>query len=32
LIRYYREKGNLVDVDGEGSIEAVRESLLSAVA
>ena len=32
LIRYYREKGNLVGVDGEGSIEAVRESLLSAVA
>lgn len=32
LIRYYAEKGNLVEVNGEGHIEAVRESLLSAVA
>ena len=32
LIRYYSEKGNLVEVDGEGSIEGVRESLLNAVA
>ena len=32
LIRYYSEKGNLVEVDGEGSIEGVRESLLKAVA
>lgn len=32
LIRYYSEKGNLVGVDGEGSIEGVRESLLKAVA
>lgn len=32
LIRYYNEKGNLVEVDGEGSIDGVRESLLTAVA
>ena len=32
LIWYYSEKGNLVEVDGEGSIEGVRESLLKAVA
>ena len=32
LIQYYSEKGNLVEVDGEGSIEGVRESLLKAVA
>ena len=32
LIQYYSEKGNLVEVDGEGSIEVVRESLLKAVA
>jgi adenylate kinase len=32
LIQYYSEKGNLVEVDGEGSIEGVRESLLNAVA
>ncbi|MFH1559897.1 MAG: adenylate kinase [Chloroflexota bacterium] len=32
LIRYYSEKGNLVEVDGEGSIDGVRESLLNAVA
>jgi adenylate kinase len=31
LIGYYNGKGNLVEVDGEGSIEDVRESLLSAV-
>ena len=32
LIQYYAEKGNLVEVNGEGSIEGVRESLLKAVA
>ena len=32
LIWYYSEKGNLVEVDGEGSIEGVSESLLKAVA
>ena len=32
LIQYYSERGNLVEVDGEGSIEVVRESLLKAVA
>ena len=31
LIQFYREKGNLVEVDGEGSIEGVRESLLGLV-
>ena len=31
LIQYYREKGNLVEVDGEGSIEGVREVLLTLV-
>ncbi len=31
LIQFYREKGNLVEVDGEGSIEGVRESLLKLV-
>ncbi len=31
LIQYYREKGNLVEVDGEGSIDGVREVLLSLV-
>ena len=28
LIQFYREKGNLVEVDGEGSIEGVREALM----
>lgn len=32
LIHYYSEKGNLVEIDGEGSIDEVRESLLNAVA
>ena len=32
LIRYYSEKGNLVDVKGEGDIDRVRKSLLSAIA
>ena len=32
LIGYYSDKGGLVEVDGEGSIEAVRELLLNAVA
>ena len=32
VIRYYSEKGNLAEVDGEGSIDGVRESLLNAVA
>jgi adenylate kinase len=32
LIHYYSEKGNLVEVDGEGSIDGVRESLLNAIA
>ena len=32
LIRYYGEKGNLLEIDGEGSIDGVRESLLNAVA
>ena len=32
LIQYYAEKGNLVEIDGEGSIGAVRESLLNAIA
>ena len=31
LIQYYREKGNLVEVDGEGSIDDVREALLTLV-
>lgn len=31
LIEYYREKGNLVEVDGEGSIDGVRQVLLSLV-
>ena len=32
LIGYYSENGGLVEVDGEGSIEAVRELLLNAMA
>ncbi len=32
LIGYYSDKGRLVEVDGEGNIEAVRELLLNAVA
>ena len=32
LIRYYSDRGNLVEIDGEGSIDGVRESLLNAVA
>ena len=32
LIQYYSRKGNLVEVNGEGSIEEVRESLISAIA
>lgn len=32
LIRYYSEKGNLVEVDGEGTIDGVREALLKAMA
>jgi adenylate kinase len=31
LIHYYSEKGNLVEVDGEGSIDGVAESLINAV-
>lgn len=31
LIRYYNKKGNLVDINGEGSIDEVRESLLNAL-
>ncbi|MBI4282240.1 MAG: adenylate kinase [Chloroflexi bacterium] len=31
LIRYYSRKGNMVDVDGEGSIDEVRKSLLNAL-
>jgi len=32
LIQYYSRKGNLVEVNGEGSIEEVRESLINAIA
>ena len=32
LIQYYRDKGSLTEVDGEGSIDGVGELLLSAVA
>ena len=32
LIHYYSEKGNLVDVKGEGDIDGVRKSLLNALA
>ena len=31
LIQYYKERGNLVEVDGEGSIDGVREHLLTLV-
>ena len=31
LIEFYKERGNLVEVDGEGTIEGVREYLLSLV-
>ena len=31
LIRYYNEKGNLAEVDGEGSVDGVRELLLNAL-
>jgi adenylate kinase len=31
LIDFYKEKGNLVEVDGEGTIEGVREYLLTLV-
>ena len=31
LVEYYRSQGNLVDIDGEGSIEDVGASLVSAI-